>query len=283
MEKNLRTTGEFEQHTHKCSTYRVAQHDHISSREHSWLKSWKAQDCTSLCPKTLVMCNSLPHLTLTSHLPHLSFRQSHQHTQDLQYTIHICLCEVPRQSGGSAQIPSLTTTATTVPSSCVPVRTSSRIDASACAMQQQQQQLQQQLTPHGTKQHGKSAAAPGDSGSAISTFWSRTARRTRVTPKPRWSLSAAVICKPYDSRPIYTLRCSTAEWLINTNPISHTLNHTRTHKHFCTQRKTDTRHTQRTHAHSTRGHKSLGQPIHTDRSPPHCPISVFSQRAITML
>ena len=27
--------------------------------------------------------------------------------------------------------------------------------------------------------------------------------------------------KPYDSRPIYTLRCSTAEWRINRNPISH--------------------------------------------------------------
>ena len=38
-----------EQYTHKYSTYRVAQIDHISSREHAWLKSWKAQDCTSLC------------------------------------------------------------------------------------------------------------------------------------------------------------------------------------------------------------------------------------------
>ena len=36
------------QHTHKCSTYRVAQHDHVSSRKHAWLKSWKSQDCTSL-------------------------------------------------------------------------------------------------------------------------------------------------------------------------------------------------------------------------------------------
>ena len=39
-----------EQYTHKYSTYRVAQHDHISSREHAWLKSWKADDCASLCP-----------------------------------------------------------------------------------------------------------------------------------------------------------------------------------------------------------------------------------------
>ena len=45
-----------EQYTHKYSTYRVAQHDHISSREHAWLKSWKAQDCTSLCHiKTIVI------------------------------------------------------------------------------------------------------------------------------------------------------------------------------------------------------------------------------------
>ena len=28
--------------------------------------------------------------------------------------------------------------------------------------------------------------------------------------------------KPYDSRPTKTLRCSTAEWQINTHPISHT-------------------------------------------------------------
>ena len=40
------TTGGCEQYTHKYSTCRVAQHDHISSREHAWLKSCKAQDCT---------------------------------------------------------------------------------------------------------------------------------------------------------------------------------------------------------------------------------------------
>ena len=42
-------TGGCEQYTHKYSTYRVALHDHISSREHAWLKSWEAQDCTSSC------------------------------------------------------------------------------------------------------------------------------------------------------------------------------------------------------------------------------------------
>ena len=51
LEKNLQPTdGECEQYTHKYSTYRVAQHDHISSREHAWVKSLKAQDYTSLCP-----------------------------------------------------------------------------------------------------------------------------------------------------------------------------------------------------------------------------------------
>ena len=51
LEKNLQPTdGVCEQYTHKYSTHRVAQHDHISSREHAWLKSCKAQDCTSLCP-----------------------------------------------------------------------------------------------------------------------------------------------------------------------------------------------------------------------------------------
>ena len=51
LEKNLQPTdGRCEHYTHKYSAYRVAQHDHISSREHAWLKSRKAQGCTSLCP-----------------------------------------------------------------------------------------------------------------------------------------------------------------------------------------------------------------------------------------
>ena len=62
--------------THKCSTYRVAQHDHISSCEHACLKSWEAQDCTSLCPKNkchpCVMSHPLPHLTLTTSTSSLS-------------------------------------------------------------------------------------------------------------------------------------------------------------------------------------------------------------------
>ena len=51
MENNLQTTNRVcEQYTHKKSTYTVAQHYHISSREHAWLKKCKAQDFTSLCP-----------------------------------------------------------------------------------------------------------------------------------------------------------------------------------------------------------------------------------------
>ena len=42
------------------STYRVAQHDHISSREHAWLK---IKDCASLCP-----CKNY-HPRVLSHLP----------------------------------------------------------------------------------------------------------------------------------------------------------------------------------------------------------------------
>ena len=73
-----------EQNTHSNSMYRCAQcvttHteqiDHISSREHAWLKSWKAQDCTSLCPKNnchlRVMSHSLPHLMLTTSTSSLS-------------------------------------------------------------------------------------------------------------------------------------------------------------------------------------------------------------------
>ena len=44
--------GVCEQHTHKYSTYRVAQHDHISSRVHAWLKT---QNYTSLCSQNIVI------------------------------------------------------------------------------------------------------------------------------------------------------------------------------------------------------------------------------------
>ena len=65
-----------EHYTHKYITHRVAQHDRISSREHAWLKSWKAQDCTRLCHRNnchpRVMSRSLPHLALTTSTSSLS-------------------------------------------------------------------------------------------------------------------------------------------------------------------------------------------------------------------
>ena len=103
---------------HQYSTYRVAQHDHISSREHAWLKSWKAQDRTSSCHQNnclpRVMSHSLPHLTLTTSTSSLSpiastspvfptVSPSQTSTMVLDPYIP---CDVPRQSGGSTQIPS---------------------------------------------------------------------------------------------------------------------------------------------------------------------------------
>ena len=85
-----------EQCTHKYITYRVAQHDHISSREHVWLKSWKAQglhiflslkQLSSTCHVSFLAAPDTDHkhkfsLTYLTYL----FRQSHQHTQDLRST-----------------------------------------------------------------------------------------------------------------------------------------------------------------------------------------------------
>ena len=100
LEKNLQPTdggGSGEQCTHKYSTYRVAQHDHISSREYARLKSWKAQECTSLCPKAIVIHVFRSFIAALdtddkdkfSHLPHRSFQRSLQHAQDLWYTMNI--------------------------------------------------------------------------------------------------------------------------------------------------------------------------------------------------
>ena len=103
----------------KYSTYRVAQHDHISSREHAWLKSCKAQDCTSL---------SLKQMTSACHVSFFAAPDTdHKHKFSLTHFIHL---------------------------------------------------------------------------SYLSDGLSFTN-------------------KPCDSRPTYTLRCSTAEWRINTNPISY--------------------------------------------------------------
>ena len=118
--QNQESYSDLEQYTNKYSTYRVAQHDHISSREHAWVKSWKAQDCTSLCPKNnchpRVMSHSLPHLALTTSTSSLSPISSTSplyptvspsHTRPMALDPYLP-CDVPRQSGGSTQISSLT-------------------------------------------------------------------------------------------------------------------------------------------------------------------------------
>ena len=93
LEKNLQPTdGGCEKYTHKYSTYRVAQHDHISSREHAWLKSYKATSTSSLSP-----------ISPTS----LIFPAvSPAHTRSMILDPYLP-CDVPRQSGGSTQIPFL--------------------------------------------------------------------------------------------------------------------------------------------------------------------------------
>ena len=76
-----------------------AQHDHISSREHAWLKSCKAQDCTYLCPWDNCHARVMsfffaalwhwPQAQVPYHLLHFSVRRSLPLTQALWRTIHI--------------------------------------------------------------------------------------------------------------------------------------------------------------------------------------------------
>ena len=72
-----------EQYTHKYSTYRVAQHDRISSREHAWLK---LKDCTSL---------SIEQLSSTCHVSFFAAPDSdHKHKFSLTHVIHFsCLID----------------------------------------------------------------------------------------------------------------------------------------------------------------------------------------------
>ena len=62
--------------TNTARTELPAQHDHMSPREHDWLKSCKAQDCTSLCLQNhcppRVMSRPVPHRTLTTSTSSLS-------------------------------------------------------------------------------------------------------------------------------------------------------------------------------------------------------------------
>ena len=97
-----------EQYTHKHSTYRVAQHDHISSREHAWFKI----RISHLCVLEIIVIH-VPHLTLTTSTSSLSPTSS---TSPLFPTVppsqtspvilnHYVPCDGPRH-----KIPSLTKT-----------------------------------------------------------------------------------------------------------------------------------------------------------------------------
>ena len=109
-----------EKYTRKYSTYRVAQHDHTSSREHAWLKA----------PGSRGERLRIAHLCVLKQLSspcHVSFLAApdtdHKHKFSVTYPpifpttspTHARLlvhdpylpCEVPRQSGGPTQIPSL--------------------------------------------------------------------------------------------------------------------------------------------------------------------------------
>ena len=101
----------------RCVSPYTEQYGHISSREHAWLKSVQAQGCTHWCLKNnchpRVMSHSLPHLTLTISTRSLSPTSpilptiSPSHPSPFAHDPYLP-CEVPRQSGGSTQIPSLT-------------------------------------------------------------------------------------------------------------------------------------------------------------------------------
>ena len=117
LEKNLQTTNSVcEQNSHSNSTYSVAPHDHISSREHTWLESCKAQDCTSLCPDEQlsstchvpIPCRTwhCPQAQVLSHPSHplLTFFQTVSPLHTSPVIFDPCLpCDVPRQSGRSTQ------------------------------------------------------------------------------------------------------------------------------------------------------------------------------------
>ena len=100
--------------TNTARTELPAQHDHMSPREHDWLKSCNAQHCTSLCLQN--HCPPLPHRTLTTSTSSLSPISSTSLAFPTSSPLHTgpmilvpyFPCDVRRQSGGSTQIPSLT-------------------------------------------------------------------------------------------------------------------------------------------------------------------------------
>ena len=76
----------------QCVTTHTEQNDHISSREHAWLKIAHLcvpKELSSTCHVSFLAAPDNDHKHKLSHLPHLSFRRFHQHTQDLWRTIHI--------------------------------------------------------------------------------------------------------------------------------------------------------------------------------------------------
>ena len=111
--------GGCEQNTDSNSKCRYAQcvTTHTEQNEHIFItRSRVAQDCTSLCHSTIVIpvsclipCRTWrwPQAQVLTDFPHWSFWQSHQHTRSLVHDPYLP-CEVPRQSGGSTQIPSIT-------------------------------------------------------------------------------------------------------------------------------------------------------------------------------
>ena len=102
-----------EQYTHKYSTYKVAQHDHVSSREHAWLKGAKLGLHIFVSLKQLSSTCHVSFLALTTSTNSLSSTPPIFPTVSPAHTRLMVLdpylpCDVPRQSDGSTQIPSLT-------------------------------------------------------------------------------------------------------------------------------------------------------------------------------
>ena len=104
-----------EQYTHKDSTYRVAQHDHIASREHAWLKLERSglhifvslKQLSSKCHVSFLAAPDTDHKHKFSPTSPIFPTISPTHTRPLVHDPYLP-CEFPRQSSGSTQIRSLT-------------------------------------------------------------------------------------------------------------------------------------------------------------------------------
>ena len=112
--KSLQTTdGRCEQYTHKYSTYRVAQHDHISSRvaQDSGLHIFVSLEFSSTChvsfPAALTLTTSTSSLSPISSTSPIFPTVSPSQTSPMILNPYI-RCDGSRQSDGSTQISSLT-------------------------------------------------------------------------------------------------------------------------------------------------------------------------------